>query len=376
MRLGGIAITYRTGMIRILLLLDPSCDFQGRRAAEQLARSLGGGFAAHIQTIGPGGNYAHLFDALLRLRRAAREFDIIHALGLTALSAAAIGTRARLAITPPPSLRPVCVKWMGAILPYRDLHVIHATSTQRRMCIERAIPVDRCHLIRPGVDFARIQRRRNTDLRARLGYTDNDYVMLAAGESTRDADHRAAAWAASICHVLDPNYRMLLWGRGPQAQAVQRFGDALGQPRLVCLAEQTLRASMDFEQLFPAADCVIVSAAGPVATLPIAMAMASALPVVATVSPTVAELLEDRHTAAMTPADSPKALAQRIEDVRHDARLQWSISDMARTEAYEYFSLTRFLNQHRAAYRQIAEGEPVVIAEQAAGAGLRFHGRV
>ena len=37
-----------------------------------------------------------------------------------------------------------------------------------------------------------------------------------------------------------------------------------------------------------------------------------------------------------------KALAQRIEDVRHDRNLQWAISDMARTEAYEYFALTRF----------------------------------
>jgi hypothetical protein len=48
---------------------------------------------------------------------------------------------------------------------------------------------------------------------------------------------------------------------------------------------------------------------------------------------------------------------------------------MARTEAYEYFAMTRFLNQHRTAYRQFAAGEKVEILEQAPGAGLRFHGR-
>jgi hypothetical protein len=48
---------------------------------------------------------------------------------------------------------------------------------------------------------------------------------------------------------------------------------------------------------------------------------------------------------------------------------------MARTEAYEYFSTARFLNQYRNAYRQIVGGEKVEIPEQAPGAGLRFHGR-
>jgi hypothetical protein len=48
---------------------------------------------------------------------------------------------------------------------------------------------------------------------------------------------------------------------------------------------------------------------------------------------------------------------------------------MARTEAYEYFALTRFLDQHRHAYRQIAAGARVVeVPQQAPGAGARFHG--
>jgi len=73
---------------------------------------------------------------------------------------------------------------------------------------------------------------------------------------------------------------------------------------------------------------------------------------------------------------SPRLLAQRLLDVRADATLQWSISDMARTEAYEFFSMSRFLDQHRAIYRQVMEGKPVEVVQPAPGAGLRFHGRV
>ena len=61
--------------------------------------------------------------------------------------------------------------------------------------------------------------------------------------------------------------------------------------------------------------------------------------------------------------------------MRADANLQWSISDMARTEAYEFFSMSRFLDQHRALYQQVVEGKTVEVVQKAPGAGLRFHGR-
>jgi hypothetical protein len=48
---------------------------------------------------------------------------------------------------------------------------------------------------------------------------------------------------------------------------------------------------------------------------------------------------------------------------------------MARTEAYEFFAQTRFVNQFRAVYRQTAQADRVEVPELAPGAGLRFHGR-
>jgi hypothetical protein len=103
--------------------------------------------------------------------------------------------------------------------------------------------------------------------------------------------------------------------------------------------------------------------------------MAAGLPIVATVTPTVAELLEDRHTALMVGDTSARVIAQRILDLRSDGRLEWSISDMARTEAFEFFAMTRFLEQLRCVYQQAAAREPVIVPQQGPGAGLRFHGR-
>jgi glycosyltransferase involved in cell wall biosynthesis len=210
-------------------------------------------------------------------------------------------------------------------------------------------------------------------LRAQLGFSPDDRVILAAGESTRAAAHDQAAWATSILHVVWPKYKLLAWGRGPMAGRTRRLAVHLA-PAMLADATRQL-GPVDFESLLPAADIVLVTARGPVATLPVSIAMAAGLPIVATVSYTIGELLEDRHTAMLAPANEPRQLARRMLDLEADRNLQWSISDMARTEAYEYFPLTRFLDQHRTLYAQVVAGANVELPQPTAGAGLRFHGR-
>src|SRR5205823_818613 len=130
--------------------------------------------------------------------------------------------------------------WLRAVMGYRDVQVICPTATQRRTCVERGIPLERCHLIRPGVEFARVRRRRDPALRSALGFVHEDYVLLAAGESARGAGHDRAVWAASILHVLDSHYKVLLWGRGELAGAAERLGARLHQPDLISVAERRL----------------------------------------------------------------------------------------------------------------------------------------
>jgi glycosyltransferase involved in cell wall biosynthesis len=286
---------------------------------------------------------------------------------------AALGARSPLVFSPAAETKVRTVKWLRAVQAYRRLEVVCSTSTLHRRLVERGVPNERCHLVRPGVEFSRVRRRRSSELRAALGLGDGDYVFLAAGESTRAANHVAALWAASILHVADPKYKLLVWGRGPMTGGVRRFAENTAADALR-VAEARLGRKIQFEELLPAADAVLVTASGAVATLPIAICMAAALPIVATVTPTVAELLEDRHTALMS-NPKPRLIARRALDLVEDPNLQWSLSDMARTEAYEFFAQTRFVNQFREVYRQTAQSDRVEVPERAPGAGLRFHGR-
>lgn len=363
-------------MMRILHLCSTEADFEARRSIEQLSGGLGADFAVESRTIGHEGRYRNWGAALLGLRRSGvRDFDLIHTWDVSSLLAAAMGTGKRLIFTPPTQLGRSGIGWLRAVMGYRDVQVVCPTATLRRMCVENGVAIERCHLIRPGVDFARVKRRRDPRLRAALGFEEDDRVMLLAGETTRQANHRLGVWSTAMLNELDGHQRVLLWGRGAEARAVKRFAEQMGQKGLFALAEEKLGRAVEFEELLPAADVILVTAEGPVATLPIAIAMAAGLPIVSTVDATVSELLEDRHTALMVGERSPRALARRVMDLREDASMQWAISDMARTEAYEYFALTRFLSQYRVAYRQAAGGEKVELPAVAPGAGLRFHGR-
>ena len=365
-------------MVRVLHLLDVAAGYETETAARQLAHDASGTFEVDARTIGRGGTYSSGFAALVRLRRGREmeRYDVVHAFGARAMAVASVTSSRPIVYSPDGFPGPRDVRWLRAIAGARNLHVVAPTETVRRALVMRGLPIERCHLIRPGVDFSLIKRRRDEARRAKLGFAPDDFVILAPGDSTRAAAHSLAVWAASILHVLDAKYRLLLWGRGPLVAQAERFAQRTHQHGLMEVAERELRGRVPFEQLMSATDAVLVTATDPAPTLPVAVCMAAALPIVALVTPTTSELLEDRHTALMVGRPAPRILAQRVLDLRSDPGLQWTIADMARTEAYEYFSMTRFLSQWRAVYRQIASGQPVQVPQQAPGAGLRFHGRV
>ena len=360
-------------MARVLHLVEEHPDFQTRRSVDALL-SITGSTSQVVR---------RLPATVGSLRRAGiAGADVVHAWGLRALAAAVLGARQRVVFSPTHFPTPRAIRWLRAVMAYRDVQIVCPTATQRRVFVERGVPLGRCHLIRPGVDFKRVRRRRDPELRRALGFADADHVVLAAGESTRAAAHEDALQAVAIAHFLDDRYRMLLWGRGDRAPAVEQKADRIVGSQVLAVAQRRLARRVAFEELLPAADSVLVTARGPVSTLPVAICMAAALPIISTVTYTVAELLEDRHTALMVPArrattsNVSRLIARRMLELRDDPSAQWAVADMARTEAYEYFSLTRFLDQYGALYGQVADGRRVEVPEPAPGAGRRFHGRV
>lgn len=351
-------ITAPARTLRVLHLLGRVADFQTQRALDALSRQTTE-VEVHQARIGPGGRWLNRFTAFAGLRRELADLDVVQCWDEPALSVAALAGARRIIYSPQFMPRTAGIRWLRAVMGHRDVQVVCPSTTIRRNLVARGVPLERCHLIRPGVDFSRIRSRRDETFRAALGVNSDDLLVLAPGESTDDADHFRAAWATSILHVLDPRWRFLLWGRGPRAKYVARLAEKLGQPRLVVVAERTLGRAVEFESLLPAADLAVVTAGGPVAALPIACCMAAALPIISTVTSSVAELLEDRHTALMVPEPRPRLIVEKLLAIQEDSALRRQIADTARTEAFELWPLTKFQENWRQCYEQLAAGGPV-----------------
>jgi glycosyltransferase involved in cell wall biosynthesis len=341
-------------MIRVLHLASEASekrDFSARQGRDTLIARLGVDIEQSVQIIGRGGEFRNRFDAILKLRR--EKFDLIHAWDGDALLAATVA--GSWAICYSPSRLPTrrAMRWLSSAMRYRPIHVVLPGQTQLQTLLRRGIAPERCHAIRPGVDFSRVRGRRDAELRRRLRLADADYAVLAPGESDRPHQHLLALWVVSILHVYDPSYKLVLWGQGAQLAHARRLADQLRQPDLLRIGTELLGPDVQFDELPAACDAAVITADESAAMSPTAICMAAALPIVSITNYAQAELLEDHHTALMVPQAAPRLLAQRLLALRGDPILSRQLGDRARAEAFDYCSLTRFVQEYREMYSKV-----------------------
>jgi glycosyltransferase involved in cell wall biosynthesis len=216
--------------------------------------------------------------------------------------------------------------------------------------LRRGAPSERILVICPPADLAGTAGDR--PLRQELGLGETDLVLLAPGESTRAAGHRDALWVASILHVLDPRWRLLIWGRGPDTDLLVRLAAKFHQPALLCVVERKLNRSVAFEELVSAADMVLFAPRAAPQVLPLLMCMAGGLPIVASARGRKVGCLQEGTSAAVVGGNSPKLLAARLLALAADTSARQSLAENAR-QAASQFTPERFVEEYRRLYRHI-----------------------
>ncbi len=306
-------------------------------------------------SIGPGGKYQNLPEAIFRLRCARYDqTHIVHAWGPTELLAAAAAGYSNLIFSPQTRIHPKWWKWIELILRNRDVQVVCPTLFAQETLVAHGANPDRCRVIYPAVDAGRLNGT-DPDIRARLGLAETDLVLLAAGESFRDASHTSALWAAAILNFLNPRYRLLIWGRGPMVESMRRFERVTSSDHLLVTAESVLGGEIDFEQIVPAADMVLFCARAPSPILPLGVCLYAGLPVVALVSAETREFLRDDVNALVEPSVNPRRLAQRMRELQNDPLARQRLGHAARTTGADRFSVATFCEEWRNVYSAMNE---------------------
>ena len=294
---------------------------------------------------------------LPRVRSAVAKSDIIHAFGSAALAMAVVAASRSIVYTPTRWPNAAAIAWLRAAMAYRRIHVICESDTLRRAYVTRGIPADRCTIIRPGVSMGGASSARDESLRSALGFTAENRVILAPLPVGMGGDHGLAIWAVSVLNVVDARYRVLVINFEDGARAA-RLLSRLMDARVLVIANRHL-PDVKLADLYAAADAVLLTPSQRGRSIDVVSAMARMRPIFSTVTPVVCEFLEDRHTALLARNATPRMVARRIMDGFEDPALLHSISDRARAEVYEHFTISKMLDAIDAIY---AKSYSIIVA--------------
>jgi glycosyltransferase involved in cell wall biosynthesis len=334
--------------MRVLHLTSGPPGFQAEYAQQAIARELGAEFDLIARQLGRPRTGRNMICSFWWLRRS-HDFDVVHAWDFASARLAAAARR-RVIFSLSGDLQSVEMSWLKWLARHRDLQIVCPTRAHHQRLSRSGLPDRQLKTALLPAQVSAVTDR-DEKLRQSLGLMLEDRVLLAPGESVRSAGHHYALWAASILHVLDPRWRLLVWGRGPQVQALQRLSEKFDQPRVLCVAGERLGRSTPFEELLRAADIALITPSGPAPPLPIQMCLAAGLPIVASASPVTDEFLRDQENAAVVPRLSPRLLAQRVLALREDEEGRRKFGANARMN--QHGTSSRFIELYRGLYRSV-----------------------
>jgi hypothetical protein len=243
-------------MIRVTQMLGRGFDFATEQGAEWIRGRAGEGFRVGRRTLGARDdeatrNGAPSPDESDNWPKAA---DLIHAWDEPALLSAAMGPRRPIVFSPVAPPRRSSLRWLRTVARLRDLWVVCPSETLRRAWTPRVVSAVRCEVIRPGVEGAAFGGNDTRALRRPLGFAADDRVILAPGETTRAAGHDLAAWATAIANIVDPRFKLLVWGTRGGIGTASAAGRQPRRGRRVRRRRAAARRAVTFAELLGAAD--------------------------------------------------------------------------------------------------------------------------
>lgn len=169
-------------------------------------------------------------------------------------------------------------------------------------------------------------RGRREATRARLKVTDEYRLLVAPADLVPGAGHKEAAWALAILMQLQSNWRLLIPGDGPTLERVRFFASGTG-----CGDQMLWGKDLSLGDCLEAADAAIFPAKHDVGLSAAARAMAAGVPIVASSTPDLSEILAE--AAIFCEPGAPARTAAAILELFEQPFLAKTLGARARDRA-------------------------------------------
>jgi glycosyltransferase involved in cell wall biosynthesis len=175
-------------------------------------------------------------------------------------------------------------------------------------------------------------------------------MIVCTGPLERDRGIRDAIWALDILKYLYDDLHLVIIGDGPERDSLERFAGAIHALDRVHLIGTVPMVGAILQR----AEVAWVPGAqgGTNAALE---AMAAGLPVVATNSGILPELVVEAETGFLVEHEDRPALARQTRQLLDDADLRRRLADAGRRRALEAFSMGAVAEKYANLYRELRE---------------------
>lgn len=300
-----------------------------------------------------GGSGWPLFDAVMLSRHMRQASpDICHAWSIDAAHAAGIAGMPRILLTlANPHDVVLHAKRLRTLQQSANLSIVSTSETTLRRLVEKGLDPERIVLIRPGVDFAEINRVKKSNLRDRLGVKREDKLIVLGDTIRRKDALKDSFWALKLLGYLNGGYYGVIPRSGPENARIHRWESKL-------LGYHTLLQpprDATFEALVSVADYFVLASRTEVSTTGIAWAMAAETLVIAPARYGVAEIIGSGLNGLLykQPTETTQA-TEIVKCIHRDG--QAKLREVARGHAFEVFAAQKSVDQYLILYDNILNG--------------------
>ena len=400
----------------------------GGSGAERLARDVG--LTTHDRiawTVGSSGPRWLSLGALRRYLHEIGPVDLIHAWSIEALTAAAVLRPAVpkvLTLTMGPRGR-AAAHWLRILSETHRLTALAVSNAVKRAWARGGVDPAIVHVLRPGLDLARIRHADRRAIREGWGIASDDTLVLTAvGDPPARVDALRAGRAVTLACLAGLDAALVVAPRAARREVARMVARGSGGSLAVHRVIADERAARPWE-ILPACDVALALGddtrdpddawddnhdresaedgaeidrrglgaalrrlpallrrhpgvadyrlmAGP---LPMLWAAAAGRAIVADSAYAVTEVFDNRRSALLTRPGDDIGLTQRLRELAADPHLAWTLRDAARSDAFSFFSRQRYRSDMAAVYDQVVSGEAVHVPALPLTAGAAFAGR-
>jgi len=354
-------------------LVDGHSGWEERIAIEQLVDRLGRDhFTTTVAALGARGTFrvagdlhsatvmAHsdlpaLFAAPDLARFVSRnEIHVVHAWGLRAAVAATTARVPHVIYTPfDPHIADKRAKVVRTLCRQGNLALACPTQIVQRRLVEGGVPVDRCVVIRPGIDFGRVNRIRRGPLRQELGLTRGEHVIAVPPLESSSDYYFEGYMAGRLINQLEGGVQVLMRESDARRHRLPDLDRGIGTPKSLV----TVPDSVSSEELVAIADSLVLPARGDISTPAIAWAMAAGTLVVGSATYSIAELIAHKVNGLLFKLSETGGTVVKIVNCLRERQASMRVIEAARSQAYEVFSLRRFIEQTERLYNNMISGD-------------------